>query len=937
MGFHPDWTTDDSVMSYNISIDGWDYEYSSHDIEALQYLWGKERDLPELVGDIALLSQGLEDTSYLIQLSDLLGGYVDPDGDILSVASLEPSVGSIEYNGDESWTLMPPGDFYGVVELDYQVTDGNSGSVNASQAITFDNQNDLPELTDGVAVLVDGVEDVAYTINSTDLLQGYTDVDGDSLSISGLEASTDVLTNNNDGTWTLTAPQDFNGQVDLSYSVSDGSGASTPVSVDFSIAPVNDDPVLSGDQVVLTNGIEGFAYMINSIDLLKGWSDVDGDSLFVSSLESSVGVLSINNNDSWILSAPQDFSGHVELNYVVVDESGASESASIQLILDPIHEDLNQDDITGFVDRPGLSLAFDGFKAKYLLGEGESAVPFQLSSNGRPLSDASTKWWNAVAAAATDDGFLVLLEGVQGNVDGKYNVFSTGTDGVVDTKAGWRTADLAFSAGWENLFELDLNQDDITGFVDRPGLSLAFDGFKAKYLLGEGESAVSFQLSSNGRPLSDAWSKWWNAVAAAATDDGFLVLLEGVQGNVDGKYNVFSTGTDGVVDTKAGWRTADLASSAGWENLFELDLNQDDITGFVDRPGLSLAFDGFKAKYLLGEGESAVSFQLSSNGRPLSDAWSKWWNAVAAAATDDGFLVLLEGVQGNVDGKYNVFSTGTDGVVDTKAGWRTADLASSAGWENLFELDLNQDDITGFVDRPGLSLAFDGFKAKYLLGEGETAVPFQLSSNGRPLSDAWSKWWNAVAAAATDDGFLVLLEGVQGNVDGKYNVFSTGTDGVVDTKAGWRTADLASSAGWENLFELDLNNDDITGFVDRPGLSLAFDGFKSYYLLENSDPELDPITFTNKSGRPISPTFSKQWDAVASTIRSNGNGYQVLLQGEEGSVRDGQFALMMTDVSGRQTGMTGFKDSAFASNNWFDRFGSGFNPADLVPTVESMV
>jgi len=312
-------------------------------------------------------------------------------------------------------------------------------------------------------------------------------------------------------------------------------------------------------------------------------------------------------------------------------------------------------------------------------------------------------------------------------------------------------------------------------------------------------------------------------------------------------------------------------------------------------------------------------------------------NAVAAAATDDGFLVLLEGLQGNFDGKYNVFSTGTDGVVDKKNAWRAIDAAVSAGWEDLFNLDLNNDDTTGFVDRPGLSLAFDGLKSSYLLGEGESAVSFQLSSNGKPLSDASSKWWNAVAAAATDDGFLVLLEGLQGNFEGKYNVFSTGTDGVVDTKAGWRAIDAAVSAGWEDLFELDLNQDETTGLTDRPGLAVGFDGFKSYYLLENPDPELDPITFTNKSGKPISSTFSNHWDAVASTIRSNGKGYQVLLQGEEGSIRDGQFALMFTDDSGRQTGMTGFKDSAFASSNWFDRFGSGFNPADLVPTVEFMV
>ena len=38
------WDTDDTVMSYNQSIDGWDYWFSDSDIAALQAIWGVEDD-----------------------------------------------------------------------------------------------------------------------------------------------------------------------------------------------------------------------------------------------------------------------------------------------------------------------------------------------------------------------------------------------------------------------------------------------------------------------------------------------------------------------------------------------------------------------------------------------------------------------------------------------------------------------------------------------------------------------------------------------------------------------------------------------------------------------------------------------------------------------------------------------------------------------------
>ena len=52
----------------------------------------------------------------------------------------------------------------------------------ATAGLTVIAINDAPELSGAVVVLPDGTEDVAYTIYNSDLLQGYSDVDGDNAS-----------------------------------------------------------------------------------------------------------------------------------------------------------------------------------------------------------------------------------------------------------------------------------------------------------------------------------------------------------------------------------------------------------------------------------------------------------------------------------------------------------------------------------------------------------------------------------------------------------------------------------------------------------------------------------------------------------------------------------------------------------------------------------
>ncbi|PVE44448.1 hypothetical protein H663_000005, partial [Limnohabitans planktonicus II-D5] len=132
-----------------------------------------------------------------------------------------------------------------------------AGNESAPSQIKFEYSagNFAPALTGAKAVLVDGVEDRSTIIKASDLLKGYSDAENQNLSIVNLTAKGDAglviqVVANNDGTYTLTAPANYNGAVVLSYGVSDGV-AVTSASQQLSITAVNDAAVLSSATVTL--------------------------------------------------------------------------------------------------------------------------------------------------------------------------------------------------------------------------------------------------------------------------------------------------------------------------------------------------------------------------------------------------------------------------------------------------------------------------------------------------------------------------------------------------------------------------------------------------------------------------------------------------------------------------------------------------------------
>lgn len=184
--------------------------------------------------------------THLITQADLLGGSSDVDSSALTVTSLSltSANGTLVDNGDGTWSYTPGANDDTSVSFSYTVSDG---SLSASSTATMDltPANDDPVLTGAKAVLPNGTEDTPYTFTDADLLAGYTDIDGGDLRVSSLTAVNGHLDYDFDtGVWTFTPNANFNGTVNLTYSVVDGHGGIAAGSNSFTITAVNDAAII---------------------------------------------------------------------------------------------------------------------------------------------------------------------------------------------------------------------------------------------------------------------------------------------------------------------------------------------------------------------------------------------------------------------------------------------------------------------------------------------------------------------------------------------------------------------------------------------------------------------------------------------------------------------------------------------------------------------
>ena len=164
------------------------------------------------------------------------------------------------------------------------MADGSGATDTATVTVTINGVNDAPAGSPA-AVLPDGTEDAAHPVAVADLLAGFSDPDGDTLSIASLVASDGTVADNGDGTYTITPTADFNGTVTLTYNVTDGHGGVLhDQAQSYTLTPVNDTPVAQ-DDIFTTDEDTAISGNVLSDNGDGADSDVDNDALTVVAID----------------------------------------------------------------------------------------------------------------------------------------------------------------------------------------------------------------------------------------------------------------------------------------------------------------------------------------------------------------------------------------------------------------------------------------------------------------------------------------------------------------------------------------------------------------------------------------------------------------------------------------------------------------------------
>ena len=212
-------------------------------------------------------------------------------------------------------------------------------------------------------------EDTSVDIN---VLANDTDVDGDSLTITGVsDPAHGTAVINPDGTIKYTPDANYNGTDSFTYTVSDGQGGTDTATVTVSVNPVNDAPVAVDDSAS-TNEDSSI-----NIDVLANDHDVDGDTLTVDSFTQPEHGTVTQNPDGTLNYAPAaDYNGSDSFTYTVSDGQGGTDTATVssplirsmmrrwQLMIPPQRmkiSSINIDVLANDTDLDGDTLTVDSF------------------------------------------------------------------------------------------------------------------------------------------------------------------------------------------------------------------------------------------------------------------------------------------------------------------------------------------------------------------------------------------------------------------------------------------------------------------------------------------------------------------------------------------------------------------------------------------------
>ncbi|ENE5200966.1 tandem-95 repeat protein, partial [Vibrio parahaemolyticus] len=255
-----------------------------------------------------------------------------------------PKNGTVIVNNDGTVTYTPNDNYVGKDTFTYIVTSGGV-SESTTVEVNVTPVNDAPVAKNDISTTQ---EDTAVTI---DVLSNDTDVDGDKLSIQSAsvpeaQGKVEIV----DGKLVFTPAENFNGDAEITYTVTDGA-LTDQATVKVTVNAVNDTPGVESniaDQALAED------FTPYTIDLNTAFSDVDnvdGELTFSVSGNSNIQVAIVNGIAT--ITPTADWNGSETLTFTATDPSGESISQTVNFTVAPV-ADIVADSVTVVEDTPTI-------------------------------------------------------------------------------------------------------------------------------------------------------------------------------------------------------------------------------------------------------------------------------------------------------------------------------------------------------------------------------------------------------------------------------------------------------------------------------------------------------------------------------------------------------------------------------------------------------
>ena len=401
-------------------------------------------DIPTSVRHIESVDPGAANTSpfildeYIISDEDVsfslnpLVNDIDIDGDTLTLVSVSNGVnGNSTISADGTITYKPDINFWGADIISYMVSDGNGGSAYGAVNVTVLSVNDTPTGSP-VGLLAAGEEDKIYTILQNDLLAGFSDVDGDALSITELAINHGTLSsfNSSTGSWIFTPDSNYNGIVNLTYGITDGSsGNVSGTDRSFSLDPVN-DTIQAGDDYGSVNEDSKFTASFDV--LMANDSDGDGDVLHISGIDTAGtlgqvtdngdGTFNYNPNGAfdYLIAGESTIDSFV---YTVSDGNGGNDTATVAITINGVNNAPIANDDKGAVNEDSsVTFSFAQLFANDINVDGVNQTITAIDTTGTAGSVVIDTVNQTITYSADADAFDLLTTGAVAQDSFKYTL-----------------------------------------------------------------------------------------------------------------------------------------------------------------------------------------------------------------------------------------------------------------------------------------------------------------------------------------------------------------------------------------------------------------------------------------------------------------------------------------------------------------------------------